>query len=79
MAMSDAMTVLFGLPGAQVARVDRCADGTRVVDVGHRRADGGGVPVVRGGVDIGEGPRGYLTERYPLWRRRYSSLAAASA
>ena len=31
--MSDATTVLFGLPGVRVERVERRADGTRVVDV----------------------------------------------
>lgn len=31
--MSDATTVLFGLPGARVERVERRSDGTRVVDV----------------------------------------------
>jgi transposase len=31
--MSDATTVLFGLPGVRVERVERCVDGTRVVDV----------------------------------------------
>lgn len=31
--MSDATTVLFGLPGVRVERVERRANGTRVVDV----------------------------------------------
>ncbi|MDI3313989.1 MAG: transposase family protein [Mycobacterium sp.] len=31
--MFDATTVLFGLPGVRVERVERRADGTRVVDV----------------------------------------------
>lgn len=31
--MSDATTVLFGLPGVRVERVERCVDGTQVVDV----------------------------------------------
>ena len=31
--MSDATTVLFGLPGVRVERVERHADGTRVVDM----------------------------------------------
>ena len=31
--MSDATTVLFGLPGVRVERVERRTDGTRVVDV----------------------------------------------
>ena len=31
--MSDATTVLFGLPGVRVERVERHGDGTRVVDV----------------------------------------------
>jgi transposase len=31
--MSDATTVLFGLPGVRVVRVERHGDGTRVVDV----------------------------------------------
>ena len=31
--MSDATTVLFGLPGVRVERVERRPDGTRVVDV----------------------------------------------
>ena len=31
--MSDATTVVFGLPGVRVERVERRADGTRAVDV----------------------------------------------
>ncbi len=31
--MSDGTTLLFGLPGVRVERVERCADGTRVVHV----------------------------------------------
>ena len=31
--MSDVTTVLFGRPGVRVERVERRADGTRVVDV----------------------------------------------
>ena len=31
--MSDGTTLLFGLPGVQVERVERLADGTRVVQV----------------------------------------------
>src|SRR5260370_35058643 len=29
-AVSDGTTLLFGLPGVRVERVERCADGTRV-------------------------------------------------
>src|SRR5713226_403096 len=32
-AVSDGTTLLFGLPGVRVERVERCADGTRVVHV----------------------------------------------
>ena len=31
--MTDGTTLLFGLPGVQVERVERLADGTRVVQV----------------------------------------------
>ena len=46
--MSDGTTLLFGLPGVRVERVERLPDGTRVVHVVDRRTDRGGVPVVRG-------------------------------
>ena len=31
-AVSDGTTLLFGLPGVRVERVERLADGTRVID-----------------------------------------------
>jgi hypothetical protein len=37
-AVSDGTTLLFGLPGVRVVRVERRADGTRVVQVVTARA-----------------------------------------
>lgn len=67
--MSDATTVLFGLPGARVERVERRSDGTRVVDVITDEPTAAACPSCGGGLDISEGIRGYLTERSTLWRR----------
>ncbi|CME47685.1 transposase%2C degenerate [Mycobacterium tuberculosis] len=59
--MSDATTVLFGLPGARVERVERRSDGTRVVDVITDEPTAAACPSCGGGLDISEGIRGYLT------------------
>ncbi len=64
--MSDGTTLLFGLPGVRVERVERLADGTRVVQVATARRNGGGVPVVWGGVHLGEGPGDHRAARHPL-------------
>ena len=53
--MSDVTTVLFGRPGVRVERVERRADGTRVVDVVTDGADGCRHARLRGGVEVGEG------------------------
>lgn len=56
--MSDATTVLFGLPGARVERVERRSDGTRVVDVITDEPTAAACPSCGGGLDISEGIRG---------------------
>ncbi len=44
--MIDATTLLFGLPGLQVANVTRCDDGTRIVDAVTGHAIAGAYPWV---------------------------------
>jgi hypothetical protein len=69
--MSDATTVLFGLPGARVERVERRADGTRVVDVVTDEPTAVACPSC-GMVSRSVKDRVVtLTDRYPLWRRPY--------
>jgi hypothetical protein len=68
--MSDAATVLFGLPGVRVERVERRADGTRVVDV--VTDDPTTACPSYGMVSRSVKERVVtLTDRYPLWRRPY--------
>jgi hypothetical protein len=69
--MSDATTVLFGLPGVRVERVERRADGTRVVDVVTDEPTAVACPSC-GMVSRSVKERVVtLTDRYPLWRRPY--------
>ena len=66
--MSDGTTLLFGLPGVRVERVERLRRRDPCGARGDRRANGGGVPVVWGGVHVGEGPGDHLAARHSLRR-----------
>src|SRR5260370_41096866 len=71
-AVSDGTTLLFGLPGVRVERVERLADGTRVVHVVTAEPTAAACPAcgvvstsVKGrggtsprGIPYGEGPHG---------------------
>jgi hypothetical protein len=68
--MSDATTVLFGLPGVRVERVERRADGTRVVDVVTDEPTAACPSYGMVSRSVKERVV-TLTDRYPLWRRPY--------
>lgn len=68
--MSDATTVLFGLPGARVERVERRSDGTRVVDVITDEPTAAACPSCGGGLDISEGIRGTSPKDLPYGEDR---------
>lgn len=53
--MSDATTLLFGLPGVRAERVERRDDGARVVHVVTNEETRSGVSEVWGGLYVGQG------------------------
>ena len=63
--MFDGTTLLFGLAGVRVERVERLPDGTRVVHA-VTADQTAAVPVVRSVLDLGEGPGDHLAERHPV-------------
>jgi hypothetical protein len=64
--VSDGTTLLFGLPGVRVERVERCADGTRVVHVVTAEETAAACPSCGGAVYVGEGPGDHLAQGHPL-------------
>ncbi len=51
--MENGTTILFGLPGVAVDRVERDEQGVRNGPPADRRRGGGGLPGMRGAVEIG--------------------------
>lgn len=58
--MTDAKTLLFGLPGLRVERVERWADGTRVVYAVTGEQAASACPSCGGVVHVGDGAGGGL-------------------
>ena len=64
--MTDGTTLLFGLPGVRVERVERVPDGARVVHVVTDEPTAAACPVMWGGVHVGERPGDHIAEGHPL-------------
>jgi hypothetical protein len=64
--LEQSTTLLLGLPGVAVSRVERRDDGIRVVHVVTAAEHAGPVPGVRGRVDLVEGVGDDAAAGYPV-------------
>ena len=81
--MENGTSILFGLPGVAVQRVERALDehgvAVRLVHVVTTASQRGGLPAVRGDLDVGEAAAHDPAAGSALWRGAAGGAVAQAA